>query len=106
MATRMRWSNTGASPIGPRDGAMLRSPVTDAAPVRSPKPTHVHVHMPGPAPVRDQVPPRRPAVRRGDQAAEPGQLQEGGGRPDSCCANLVNTASPANGAARMPKVGR
>jgi hypothetical protein len=84
MAIKMKWSNTGASLIGPRDGALLRSPVSDSsAPVRSRRATHVHVHMPVPparshdaAPLRrDQATPGRAAVRRGDQEGpEPGQL--------------------------------
>jgi hypothetical protein len=100
MATKMRWSNSGASVIGPRDGAMLRSPITEAAPARlteadrerlagyhrdqlalftgardaAPRPqsTHVHIHGTWSAPVRDQgIPSGAPTPRT--EASAPGR---------------------------------
>ena len=62
---RMRWSNTGTTLIGPRDGATLRS-IADTAP---PRRCDVHIHA---AKVTDQAASagRPPAVRR-DQNVEP-----------------------------------
>lgn len=54
---RMKWSNTGANLIGPRDGALLRSPVVD-----------------GPYRTQDAAPPRRSARPRDQQDPEPGTL--------------------------------
>jgi hypothetical protein len=62
---RLRWSNTGATLIGPRDGATLRS-IADPAP---PRRRDVHIHA---AKVADQAASAGglPAVRR-DQNVEP-----------------------------------
>jgi hypothetical protein len=49
---RMRWSNTGATLIGPRDGATLRS-IADPAPPRR-RDVHIHIHA---AKVADQAAP-------------------------------------------------
>ena len=64
---RMRWSNTGATLIGSRDGATLRS-IADPAPPRR-RDVHIHIHA---AKVADQAAPAGglPAVRR-DQNVEP-----------------------------------
>ena len=64
---RMRWSNTGAALIGPRDGATLRS-IADPAPPRR-RDVHIHIHA---AKVADQAGSAcgLPAVRR-DQNVEP-----------------------------------
>jgi hypothetical protein len=76
MATRMRWTNTGASLIHskPRDGAMVGS-IDEPRPPRRAEHFHVYLHN---APVAKPcarthdatTPARSPAVRRGDQASE------------------------------------
>jgi hypothetical protein len=63
---RMRWSNTGATLIGPRDGATLRS-IADPAPPRRCD-VHIHIHA---AKVADDAPARGPPAVRRDQNVEP-----------------------------------
>jgi hypothetical protein len=106
---RMRWSNTGATRIGPRDDALLRSPVSDAAP--PPRPArHVHIHLPAPpARTHDAAPPRRgdqdPPRRPGDQEAEAGELicrvaqdgKTGDWFAEDCDGNPLAVTSTANG---------
>ena len=66
---RMRWSNTGATLIGPRDGATLRS-IADPAPPRR-RDVHIHLHA---AKVADQAAPVGGLLAVGrDQNVEPEQ---------------------------------
>ena len=63
---RMRWSNTGATLIGPRAGATLLS-IADPAPPRRCD-VHIHIHA---AKVADQAPANGPLAVRRDQNVEP-----------------------------------
>ncbi len=84
MALRLKWSNTGASLIGPRDGAMVRQIDKPRSPRRGP----VHIHLHGVRTADQSTPQRSPAPQstgglpaaRRDQTTEP---EEGGFRGSS-----------------------
>jgi hypothetical protein len=85
---RMRWSNSGATLIGPRDGALIRSPVADAAPpakMRAGRPrakrVDVHIHVPTSRRQAGDATPNRPEERRSVAAAQYDDVPYGGSLP-------------------------